>query len=520
MFRSLLILCLVTLALCPVLAAPPPPTHLFYTGMVGKYPIQCSLGVKGTAVNGQYTYLAFGDPLVLTGTLNEKGVVTLHERDVLKKTTGSFTGRLSADRRKFTGTWSSTNGKHHLAVALNALAEYRAEKEESSVLEHTDTYPVFYGNSTALKLLNDLIARQVAASRENGTSLPPTSDAVVYQNNSISIAYYQPDLVSLLIKKVTKMDGKNDIAVSTANYKIGAGKLRLLTLDDLFNPKTNYRNGIRQLIQDKLQFEWITRHNDRTDIAVTPEVLNTFTLAKQSITFVFADANAKLLGRRSVSLSYMLMQEYLNPHGPLARFLSLDGKDPVTELTAEEALKLGAIAFSNRYTARTKDDSTAGMRNSLDVFTTLVKKRNDAVMAKLPKLRQTQCRKARELLYSLVNARYDAQTAQAGGGTMWLFQADVDAGGAEETLAEMLTSLSAPAKSPTARTRMAANLKAIDANFAKLRALHVEQQDTYITALQQMKALVTRARSMASTLPDAAADSFIGFVKGMVWVER
>ena len=303
-------------------------------------------------------------------------------------------------------------------------------------------------------------------------NVPPVngnSESNVIIHYSISITDYQPDQVSLLIKKVTNRDGQTTTDYSSANYLFKAGIWHLLTLNDLFDPKSDYRKAICSLIEGKLDFENLIHHADNTRVIVTPEMLEVFTLSQLNITFTFSDTDAKTLSKHAISLSYMLFQEYLNPNGPLAKFLSVDGKDPVTGLTAEEAVKMGAVSFSNRYYERTKDDSDAGMRQSALVYCALVSARNDALIAKLPTVRQQQCRKARELLYRLADVEYDAQYADAGGGTLWEIQCDDFHGDAEATLARMIPSLRNPSvNSPTVHARLVKNLRAIDANYAKL----------------------------------------------------
>ena len=169
MLRSILLLCLELFTLCPLLAAAP--AHLFYSGMVGKYPIQCTLDFKDTVVKGKYNYLAFGDSLVVDGKLNATGELTLFEYEAqnmgLYKITGIFSGRISDDRRSFTGTWSSANGKRHLPVSLTAVSEYfdsglstYNSPSGTPVLQYESTYPIFFGTSPKLVQLNELLAKQ------------------------------------------------------------------------------------------------------------------------------------------------------------------------------------------------------------------------------------------------------------------------------------------------------------------------------------------------------------------------
>ena len=193
MTRSLLLLCCILFAMCPVLAVRP--GHLFYTGTVGKYPVQMDLSLDAP-LHGQYSYLGFGDALALKGGINAAGAVQLQEYDGTKRS-GAFAGRLSDNRRRFTGTWTSANGKRKLTVALTAQAEFRTIVLAQANCRFTGSYPHFYRNAPTMQALNEKLEKQAhVASTEESTA------QVTY---AVKIAYYQPDLVSLLIDRADMM---------------------------------------------------------------------------------------------------------------------------------------------------------------------------------------------------------------------------------------------------------------------------------------------------------------------------
>ena len=208
------------------------------------------------------------------------------------------------------------------------------------------------------------------------------------------------------------------------------------------------------------------------DRIASESMLHAFTLSPHAITFYFSSEEQNTTGTASLSIPYTMLSDMIMPRSILSPFVMVRTKDPVTGLTAEQALQLGAMKFCVRYANRNKDDTTSGMCTGPEAFIMLMQNRYMPVEARLPLAQRKLCRKAEELMDGLVDADNDANYAYAGGGTMWTPIAAGNAAHAEEILAKLILSFRAPAvNSPAAHARLAKNLKAIDANLAKISAL-------------------------------------------------
>ncbi len=191
----------------PALAALP--THLYYTGIMGgRYPVQMDLAWKGdNSLMGDYRYESTAEPIHLLGNTLAGGVVKIvefYDLPAAQQVTegqvdsGAFSGHFSADRRTFTGVWTSKNGKRHLSVLLSAVAEYQTIHQDDPDL--TGSSPVFFSPSPALQQLSERLRQQIfSAYNQFRQQLPANRDAqeLAKQDYRIVITYYRPDFGEL-----------------------------------------------------------------------------------------------------------------------------------------------------------------------------------------------------------------------------------------------------------------------------------------------------------------------------------
>ncbi len=230
------------------------------------------------------------------------------------------------------------------------------------------------------------------------------------------------------------------------------------------------------------------------------DMLQAFTLSPHAITFFFSSEEKERTGTPSVSVAYASLASSIGPASVLTPFVEIAGKDPVTGLTADEAVKLGADKFYARYTDRTKDYTTAGMRRPAEAFIELVTPRNERLAKLLPPVQREQYARAKALMNELARARYDADDAFGNGKDLPVVSSG-DFMDATETLARMLPSLGAPAMTdPTARARAGKNLQVSDARYAGLVAeeKNAQSKQDYHAALLTINGLFSKAKTLSA----------------------
>jgi len=320
---------LLLLLICSALPASAAPTaQLYYTGTLGgKYPVQMDLTWRGKDIYGSYLYTSVGEKLHLAGRQREKDAAAFSETGA-GNITGTFTGRFSADRRQFAGTWTSANGKRQLTVALTAIAAAHTVKRKLGKLTLVGSYPVFFNPTSALKTLSGLL-RQRAATALQSYDLDEADTGEIAKHDpeamsyDISIAYFRPNLVSLLISDYEDTGGAHpNTTYKSANYMLDADKPHLLALGQLFNARTPYKQALTELVVADLNKQ-IAQRDFKLDSPLTPDKLTTYTLGPKAITFVFSpyEVACYAAGDFFVSIPYEKLKDYLKIDGPLPALL-------------------------------------------------------------------------------------------------------------------------------------------------------------------------------------------------------
>ncbi|HOF87505.1 MAG TPA: DUF3298 domain-containing protein [Armatimonadota bacterium] len=518
------LLCLMLLfgALLPGLAEE---LRYYYTGTVnGALAVQMELSFDGDRVEGHYFYETVGADLRLDG--NRTGTALAMEELVDGKVTGGFTGRLSADLRAITGSWVNPDGTRKLPFTATAVAQYKPVLVKRPGYELTGRYPVFLGEGAALQALTKQLGWRVAGAQAAFLKETVRAPDVEYvadftQEYSIGIAYYHPELISLLVHEYVDAGGAHpNLRYASANYAIAGEQPRLLGLRDLLrgdNPQATLFPPVKADLDRQA-----TARGTAVWELFTADDLSVYTLRPAGFTFYFAPyvAGPYAAGPYQVALPYHAVMTAINWGGPLPLFLRLDspgakpGVDPVTGLGAAEAAKLGMDAFAERYLQAvgfTGENATAWMvRQALDTYTALKHAWNDREAKALPAARHTQYTRVRAVMARLLAHRYALEWLTCGGTILYDF-ATGDAAGQADTLGALIDALRPPdAKDPAARALARADLAAAQAAVAaRPRTVAAEEclgdpQD-YAVHLSALTRAVADAHALAQELPDRAA---------------
>jgi len=300
-----------------------------YSGSIGnRTAVQMDLTRQGSNLTGNYWYDAAGPALELTGSLRD-GTATVkeYETDDVRRLTGAFTGTLSQNDRQFRGTWKSPDGKRSLPFAFTATAEYRTLTVKRKYFDLKGSYPVFFAAGRGWQVLSAQLRARVQAAQQGflkdmAGETPHTSHNFE-QIYEIGVAYADNALASLLILNFTEFGGAHpDTVYTSANYQVTADGPRLLGLNDLFTPGSGYQDALFKLVVADLNRQKTARQDIPLFGTFSMADLKVYTLSPRSITFVFspAVAGAYVAGTYYVTIPYSQLAQYINPHGPLARF--------------------------------------------------------------------------------------------------------------------------------------------------------------------------------------------------------
>ncbi len=308
---------------------------------------------------------------------------------------------------------------------------------------------------------------------------------------------------------------------SSAIYRLDAGGAHLLTLNDLLDSQKPYMALLIRLATADLLKQVGPAE---MPAALTAAKMTTYTISEKAITFVFEPNKVVPLAvTLYIGIPFTTLKDYLNPNGVLYDLLISDvqiTRDPVTGLTAEEALKLGSDKFVGRYQAKKKDDSEVGTREACYVYSALISTRNNLLANALPAERQWRFEQVRELLDRLLKAHFDALEARDGFGTIQLdFRADA-AAEKEETLAKVLASLQHPLQNLAARAAAAKALRSAETNLTGLTHVkELEQPADFKQAVQALEKVIADVKTLLPVLPDAAAKQVAIYVGGYMQLD-
>ncbi|HET7289304.1 MAG TPA: DUF3298 domain-containing protein [Thermodesulfobacteriota bacterium] len=312
-------------------------TRYYYAGTIGdNLPIQMELIFDSGDVTGSYMYDKVGIPITLTGSLDSgTAVLSLVEQDEKGLKTGTFKGSVISEGKDFgnyiEGKWSKANGLTTLPFKLTKVADFVSTGlSVKGKYEATYMYPSFVTGTKAGREISERLGKEAASEKKKFADqaeefFGSQESAGEWQEDySYSIQYYSPELISLSGEVFSYTGGAhgNTFYVSS-NYWIKEDKALLLSLADLFAPKSNYIKALSDFcIRDlrKQQAGWVLNGELKE---LKAEDLSAFAVSPGGVTFAFAPyvAGPYVEGPYFVTVGYGELKGALKPDGPLRQFL-------------------------------------------------------------------------------------------------------------------------------------------------------------------------------------------------------
>ena len=312
-------------------------SRYYYVGTIGdNFPVQMELVIDSGDVSGSYMYDKVGIPIPLTGEFDLKSsALNMVEQDEKGQKTGTFKGTVRSEGKSFgmyiEGEWSKANGLSTLPFKLTKVADFVSTNVNAkSQYEASYMYPSFITDTKANREITERLEREAVSEKkkfanEAETFFSAQESAGEWQENfSYSIEYYSPELISLSGEVFSYTGGAhgNTFYVSS-NYWIKDGKALLLSLSDLFTPKSNYVKVLSDYcIRDlrKQQAGWVLNGELKE---LKADDLSAFVISPRGITFAFAPyaVGPYVEGSYFVTVGHAGLKGAINPGGPLKQFL-------------------------------------------------------------------------------------------------------------------------------------------------------------------------------------------------------
>jgi len=129
--------------------------------------------------------------------------------------------------------------------------------------------------------------------------------------------------------------------------------------------------------------------------------------------------------------------------------------DPVTRLTADQAVTLGEDKFIDLYEKTTADESNVGMCNAANIFAQLRRYINDRAVVKRSNAQQLLIQQARKCCTDIITAYIEIDEASSGGGTIHRIE-NADGGiDVETTIGKVILAMEHPKPNAQNKTRAA-----------------------------------------------------------------
>lgn len=304
--------------------------ELYYTGTLAAQPVQTDISFKNAAIHGTCAYDTDGRETKLKGTLARGGAAAVTETDAKGAKTGALTGTFTADRRTFSGTWHSADGRKSAPFKLTAVAEYLTLLRQQKFITATGSYPSFFAAAPAFATISSHMRNSIATAQQKFLQEARANQRVLPRGMTLSaeyhfaIKYYAHNLVSLLETHIEYPGGAHpNTTYISYNVQMVNGKPTPFTLSDLFQPGSPCVSALSDYILTNLRHrgaDWVT-NGQLTSFKASD--LSTFYLRPTSITFVFDPyaVGPYVQGAFFVLVPYTHVCANINPNGPLGLFM-------------------------------------------------------------------------------------------------------------------------------------------------------------------------------------------------------
>lgn len=315
------------------------PSAGYYVGTIGeRLKVQMNLARDRDEqqVSGSYYYEHVGRPLKLTGQLDSTGRLTLRERDERQRVTGTFRGTFVGGGLKFSGLWSSADGRRQLQCRLRQVAQFDVlELRHGDRVEASCRVPQLMGDADGLSQVN-LGLRSAACKstlefvdgarslfRDLSAETPHRYERRLHH----SIAYYSPTFLSVLVSDWQYTGGAHgNVEFRSRNLAIRNGRLVAVSWQDLFRDADNAERRISDYCLADLkrqQAEWVVDGS----IQQFPRGSLVLTASPRGLQAMFAPyaVGPYSSGVHEVLIPYRELRGVLRPEGPLGRMAAAAG---------------------------------------------------------------------------------------------------------------------------------------------------------------------------------------------------
>jgi hypothetical protein len=298
------------------------------------------LNIQGNNVSGAYSYDSIGEDLKLTGHLDSHGTLELAESGVKGKPTGKFVcKRFNAAEPEC--TWSKPDGTREAFVTLDE--QHVAFTNGWQVVPKTIanrksgvsvSYPQISSATSALSpgaaSFNRRVLAQIQQALKDFEPGPDAGRNRFEANYNVLLAIN--NLISVEMGAYSDSGGAHpNTGFWSLNYDLSGNKE--LELEDIFKPESDYKTAIaKYVVADidrraaALEQEDAKREgrkpNPRDEPLVTIEQLSELSdwgMTPQGLTVYFDLPHAIAVFDRTL-IPYSVVDEYLKPNGPAARF--------------------------------------------------------------------------------------------------------------------------------------------------------------------------------------------------------
>jgi hypothetical protein len=284
-------------------------------------------------VYGSYAYTHVGQPIEISGTMDDAGNFTLNETADGEKT-GVFVGRYDRPAGLLTGQWMTPDASRQLPFRLARFAWLIQEKRMTAITLHGDTaaegeqegvwlgvfgeservmpyldaslsLPCFVPTEEPLpKRLNALIRRKADSFLAEGSLFfletasefanepapeVPFSMHAYAECNLNRVYAYAPPVVSLALDHFTYSGGAHGMNWTDGlNVRVDGESVSEITLDDCFRPGADYLPALGPLVLTSLKEQEASWVVNGEVTSLEKDGLGSFALGGNGITFFFA----------------------------------------------------------------------------------------------------------------------------------------------------------------------------------------------------------------------------------------
>jgi hypothetical protein len=338
-------------------ATPPPQTKHFKGSIGSTLDLQMKLVRDGDKLNGSYFYQKVGTRIMLRGTVDKDGNLTLEEFDPSGKQTGLFKGiwKVEAEDGLITlaGNWSKPPGEKgddkktafsvheepiNFTGDVDVISRSVKENNKKLMYEVDAQYPQFTGgNNPNLEKFNQLarvvVVKSVASFKkdmapEEGAEPRPEGSMGSDLGIGYTIKLAQDDLISVQFDIGSYYQGAAhpNSYTETLNYDLKNGKQ--LRLADLFKPGAKYLQTLSTLCLEDLKKQWKAKNEEviedmlKDGTAPTAKNYESWTITKRGIGINFDPYQVApyAAGPQFVMVPYSALKEIIKPDGPVGLF--------------------------------------------------------------------------------------------------------------------------------------------------------------------------------------------------------